>query len=109
MINISNINDLGIDYSGFDYIEESERKVSSYLLKDGDVLMSSRGTVLKVAVFAEQDFPCIPSANLIVIRPEKNLFGKYLKIFLESTLGIKLIKTYQRGTVVVNLNHKDLG
>lgn len=109
VINISNINDLGIDYSGLDYIEESERKVSSYLLKDGDVLMSSRGTVLKVAVFAEQDFPCIPSANLIVIRPEKNLFGKYLKIFLESTLGIKLIKTYQRGTVVVNLNHKDLG
>lgn len=68
VINISNLDELGIDYSSLDYIEEVERKVSRYLLEDKDVLVSSRGTILKVAIFNEQTFPCIPSSNLIVIR-----------------------------------------
>ncbi len=75
----------------------------------GDVLISSRGTILKVAIFSEQTFPCIPSSNLIVIRPNDGLLGKYLKIFLESSIGIKLLKSIQRGTTVVNINYKDLG
>ena len=63
---------------------------------------------MKVAIFNEQTFPCIPSSNLIVIRPNEELLGKYLKIFLESSIGIKLIKSIQRGTTVVNINYKDL-
>jgi len=109
VINIANIDELGIDYSGLDYIEETERKASRYLLENGDVLISSRGTILKVAIFSEQTFPCIPSSNLIVIRPNDGLLGKYLKIFLESSIGIKLLKSIQRGTTVVNINYKDLG
>lgn len=109
IINISNINELGIDYSNLDYIDETERKVSRYLLKEGDILISSRGTILRVAIFEAQVFPCIPSSNLIVIRTGKGLHGKYLKIFLESSIGIKLIQSIQRGTSVVNINYKDLG
>lgn len=108
VINIANMDELGIDYSGLDYIEETERKASRYLLEDGDVLISSRGTILKVAIFNEQSFPCIPSSNLIVIRPNEDLLGQYLKIFLESSIGLKLIKSIQRGTTVVNINYKDL-
>ena len=35
--------------------------------------------------------------------------GQYLKIFLESPIGAKLLKSLQRGTAVMNINYKDLG
>lgn len=108
VINISNITNTGIDYDNLDQIEEEERKVSRYVLEDGDVLVTARGTTIKVAVFEKQPVICIPSANINVIRPKDSLRGTFLKIFLESPVGIKMLQALQRGTVVVNINYKDV-
>ena len=108
VINISNITDTGIDYENLDQIEEEERKVSRYILEDGDVLVTARGTTVKIAVFEKQQMICIPSANINVIRPKDMLRGAYLKLFLESPVGIKMLQSLQRGTVVVNINYKDI-
>ena len=108
VINISNITDTGIDYEHLDQIEEEERKVSRYILEDGDVLVTARGTTVKIAVFEKQPMICIPSANINVIRPKDMLRGAYLKLFLESPVGIKMLQSLQRGTVVVNINYKDI-
>ena len=68
-----------IDYDVLDYIEEPERKVANYLLKNDDVLLPARGTAIRTAVFKEQNYPCIASSNLIVVRPIPNkLSGTYL-------------------------------
>ena len=98
----------GIDYEHLDQIEEEERKVSRYILEDGDVLVTARGTTVKIAVFEKQPMICIPSANINVIRPKAMLRGAYLKLFLESPVGIKMLQSLQRGTVVVNINYKDI-
>lgn len=108
VINISNITDTGIDYKNLDLIEEEERKVSRYILEEGDVLVTARGTTVKIAVFEKQPIICIPSANINVIRPKSILRGTYLKLFLESPVGIKMIQSLQRGTVIVNINYKDI-
>ena len=108
VINISNITDTGIDYENLDQIKEEERKVSRYILEDGDVLVTARGTTVKIAVFEKQPMICIPSANINVIRPKDMLRGAYLKLFLESPVGIKMLQSLQRGTVVVNINYKDI-
>lgn len=109
VINISNINDYYIDYESLDYIDEEERKISNYLLKDGDVLLPARGTATRIAIFQEQNYPCIASSNLIVIRPnDKLLSGTYLKIFLDSSVGSKVLAGKQQGTVVINISYKDL-
>lgn len=108
VINISNITDTGIDYKSLDQIEEEERKVSRYILKDGDVLVTARGTTIKIAVFEKQPMICIPSANINVIRPKNMLRGAYLKLFLESPVGIKMLQSLQRGTAVVNINYRDI-
>ena len=108
VINISNITETGIDYNSLDMIEEEERKVSRYILQDGDVLVTARGTTVKIAVFEKQPMICIPSANINVIRPKDMLKGAYLKLFLESPVGIKMLQSLQRGTVVVNINYKDI-
>lgn len=108
VINISNLTDGGIDYKNLELLAEEERKVARYALEEGDVLVTSRGTTIKVAVFEKQAMTCIPSANFNVIRPNGMIRGAYLKLFLESPVGNKLLKGLQRGTSVMNLNFKDL-
>jgi hypothetical protein len=108
VINISDMTETGIEYSGLGMIEEEERKIARYALEEGDVLITARGTVIKTAVFQKQPFTCITSANINVIRPTGTLRGAYLKLFLDSPVGDKLLRSLQRGSTVVNLNYKDL-
>lgn len=108
IINISDMTETGIKYDSLGMIEEEERKIARYTLEEGDVLITARGTVVKTAVFQKQPFICITSANINVIRPIGALRGAYLKLFLDSPVGGKLLKSLQRGSTVVNLNYKDL-
>ncbi len=50
MVNISNIGQFDIDYSGLDKLDEEERKVQTYVLQEGDVLIPARGTAIRTAV-----------------------------------------------------------
>lgn len=109
VVNISNIGEYELDYEGLDHFEEEERKISNYLLQEGDVLLPARGTAIRTAVFHEQKYPCIASSNVIVIRPnDRMLDSTYLKIFLDSPIGNKLISGAQQGMVVMNISYKDL-
>jgi hypothetical protein len=108
VLNISNIDNGEINYSDLDTLDEEERKVKRYELLEGDVVLSCRGTAIKSAVFSQQDKTIIASANLVVIRPKDRVLGDYIKIFLESPIGIAMIKSFQRGTIIMNLNHSDI-
>lgn len=109
VVNISNIGDYEIDYKNLEYLQEEERKVANYILQEGDVLLPARGTAIRTAVFHDQTYPCIASSNVIVIRPDtKKLNSYYLKIFLDSPIGNKLISGAQQGMVVMNISYKDL-
>ena len=78
-----------------------------YILQEGDVLITSRGTTIKIAVFNEQPGKvCVPSANINVIRTNKLLKGAYLKLFLESSVGMKMLKGLQRGTTISENNQQ---
>lgn len=108
ILNISNIENGEIHYDNMDTIEEEERKIARYILKNNDVVLSCRGTAIKSAVFKEQNKIIIASANIIVIRPKEKAIGDYIKIFLESPTGMAIIKSFQRGTTVMNINHSDI-
>ncbi len=109
VVNISNIGEYEIDYENLDTIDEDERKVANYILQEGDVLLPGRGTAIRSSVFHAQNFPCIAHSNVIVIRPdEKKLSGIYLKVFLDSPLGNKLISGAQQGMTIMNISYKDL-
>ncbi|KGP76291.1 restriction endonuclease [Desulfosporosinus sp. Tol-M] len=108
VLNISNIENGEINYADMDTIEEDERKVKRYELLNGDVVLSCRGTAIKTAVFEAQNKTIIASANLIVIRPKEKVSGEYIKIFLESPIGLAIIKSFQRGTTIMNINHADI-
>ena len=109
VVNISNISETGIDYENLDTTNDEERKVSRYLLEDGDVLIATKGFAVKIAVYEKQPRMVIASSNLCVIRPNSKLInGTYLKLFLESEAGMKIIKSLQRGTTIVNINYQDI-
>lgn len=109
VVNISNIGENKVDYSSLDHISEEARKVTNYLLKTGDLLIPARGTVIRVAIFEEQSYPCIASSNVIVIRSNvESLNPAYLKLFLDSPLGRKMLITRQQGTLVMNISYKEL-
>jgi restriction endonuclease S subunit len=108
VLNISNIENGEIDYRDMDTIDEEERKVKRYELMTDDVVISCRGTAIKSAVFAKQDKIIIASANLIVIRPKEKVKGEFIKIFFESPIGLAIIKSFQRGTTIMNINYSDI-
>ena len=109
VVNISNINETGIDYASLDSIDEPENRVERYILEEGDVLITSRGTTVKIAVFKPQEKPCIASSNINVVRTNKKvLLGTYLKLFLDSPAGMKMLKMLQRGETIVNINAQDI-
>lgn len=108
VLNISDIDDGIINYNNLDTIKDAEHRVERYQLASDDVVLSSRGTALKVAVFEHQERTIIASANLIVIRPTDSVRGEYLKIFLESPIGQAMIKSFQRGTSFMNINYADV-
>lgn len=109
VVNISNIEEYEVDYSSLDHIEDAERKIQSYILKDGDLLIPARGTAIRVAIFKEQPYTCIASSNVIVIRAlDDRLSTTYLKLFLDSPLGRKMLVARQQGTIVMNISYKEL-
>lgn len=108
VLNISNIENGEIHYTDMDTIQEEEPKIMRYKLSIGDVVLSCRGTAIKSAVFETQNTTTIASANLIVVRPNEKIKGEYIKIFFESPIGLAMIKSFQRGTTIMNINHSDI-
>lgn len=109
VLNISDIGEFEIDYDNLDHIEEEERRVHNYILQEGDVVLPARGTAIRSAVFHQQSYPCIASSNIIVIRPNsEDLNSDYLKLFLGSPVGKKMIAGIQQGATIINVSYKDL-
>ena len=109
VVTISSIGDYELDYNALDHLEKDDRKIANYLLQEGDVVIPARGTAIRTAVFHKQAYPCIAHSNVIVIRPDsQKLDGVYLKIFLDSPMGNKLISGVQQGMTVMNISYKDL-
>lgn len=108
MISLSNIDSQGqIAYDQLKYAS-SEEISEKHFLQDGDVLVATKGTVKKVAVFQDQGFPIIASANLSILRTKEQLRPHYLKLFLDSQLGKSLLDEADRGRGVMNISRKNL-
>jgi len=109
VLNISDMQDGDISFKDMRTIDEDPRKILRYVIKYDDVLLSSRGTIDKVAVFKSRNNKVIASANILIIRlKNKEVLSDYLKIFLESPLGSAMIKSFQRGSVIMNINQEDI-
>ena len=108
VINIVDVQNGIIDYDQLKSYDEKESLVLKYYLKSGDLLISSKGTQLKLAIFEEQNKPVVASSNFTIIRPSSKVRGYYLKLFFETETGRKLLMETDRGKSVMNLSTSDI-
>nr|WP_274599045.1 restriction endonuclease subunit S [Anoxybacillus flavithermus] len=90
------------------YEIKNNAKIESYLVQEGDVIISSRGMGIKVAVIPPHEGKILISHNFIGIRLNETIDPFYLKTFLESPVGQYLLLSKQVGTNVSILSIKDL-
>lgn len=101
IINITDITDGEINQNLTTIYPEND-KMDRYLLKDKDVILSSKGVLNKVAVARVKDGEkYLPTGNFVVIRLKKDVMNPYyLKMFLESDKGKEMINSIKTGVVL---------
>ncbi|MGR6129115.1 N-6 DNA methylase [Paenibacillus sp. SER-28] len=113
LVNLVDVQEGRIIPDGLKGITLSPKKAREYELKPGDLLLSSRGTTLKMTVVTAEDVKeksLVFSQNFLRIRvsnPMQN-DSNFIKAFLESPIGQYYLQAYQRGTTVTVLSHKDV-
>lgn len=105
IINITNINDGKID-KALNTIYPVDDKLNRYLLKDKDILVSSKGTINKFAIIEinnKEKYIASGNFNILRLKTEK-VNPYYLKMFLESSKGTILLESIRSGGVLPALN-----
>lgn len=106
---ISDIHD-GIISNELTKINPKNGKYDRYLLKENDLIISSKGTRIKIAVVENiKDRKIIASGNLIVLRLDSTKLNPlYLEMFLNSQIGQTILNRIQTGTVIISINPSKL-
>lgn len=110
-IKISDINNdtIEIDKNKTEQINNlAESKISSYELKPNDILISARGTLIKIAIFKESMDKSVFSGNVLLIRVKPNYNPHFLKFYLNSSKGQEIIASMQGGSTITSLNPNKL-
>lgn len=84
--------------------EEFQNKYEHFLLDAGDYVVSSSGTLGKLAEVRDGDLPLMLNTSVIRFRPldETELDRTYLKWFIKSPLYIRQIERASTGTAIKN-------
>ncbi|WP_154992405.1 N-6 DNA methylase [Priestia megaterium] len=85
-----------------------QKSLDAYIVEEGDIIISSRGANIKIAIVPNHTETLILSQNFLGIRVDKETDSHYLKAFLESPVGQFLFTGIQSGTSIKNINAKDL-
>jgi hypothetical protein len=112
-INVGDIKGEELDLSGLEpmdlKLELTPAEMTKIQILPGDILLPCRGTVLKITRAPETFKTMLASANVIVMRGKSGVLeADYLQLFLESPLGISLLKSMERGSQSINLNPGDI-
>lgn len=110
VLKINNIDDGHIDYEKLNSIDIEEDKVKKYLLKENDIVLTSKGVGLNFAVITDiKDRKVIPFNNLMVIRiTSDEVDPVYLCNFFMSKTGRLILETLQTGSIINNISRKSI-
>jgi len=107
VVKITNIINSEIDFNNLASLNIEDEKIVKYILKENDILVSTKGTTIKFALVKDVDGRLlIAHTNMSVIRCNEKLEPLYLISFLSSDLGQKLFKSIQTGAIIMNITQK---
>ena len=105
-VNIRCLVDGRLDVSSMNRLDpvEANEKYQHFLLDAGDYVVSSSGTIGRIAEVSEDDLPCMLNTSVIRMRSkdESSLNRRYLRYFLTSSLFQEQIHAFAAGSVQVN-------
>lgn len=87
-------------------IDVKDSKYDRYLIKENDLIISSKGTRIKIAVVSNiGDRKIIANGNLIVLRLDTSKINPfYLEMYLNSSDGQTILNQIQTGSVIISIN-----
>lgn len=104
ILNISDINDGKIS-DNLLKVNGNNNKYDRYLLEDGNLVISSKGVKIKIAVAEVGNRKIIPNGNLLVLRLDTDKIEPYyLEAFLNSENGHLALEQIQTGAVIISIN-----
>jgi type I restriction enzyme M protein len=110
LLSLGNISEHFID-ADLDTINPEGIRYQRYILEDGDFIISAKGSKIKTSVYDKSILKgiTVPLGNVMVLRINKEKYNPhFLKVFLNTPLGLKLLENAQTGSTIVNLNKKNL-
>lgn len=109
IINLKNVEDGVVKLSDSEMIATESRWIDLYEVQVGDILITSKGSLFKIAIVDESITNAILTANLFFIRVNKSKYRpEVLKYYLESELGQKLIESISKGAIIKSISNRDL-
>lgn len=108
LIQLADVQDGKIIFHQLTTINLDSKKARTYEVQEGDIILSSRGSAIKIAVVPKLDKKLILSHNFIGMRPKRGVNQYFIKSFLESPIGTYYISSKQKGTAVSVLSIKDI-
>lgn len=109
LLNLANISNGYMDEELVEVHIDKIEKYKKYMLQDGDVIISARGTKISTAVAENiKNRNIIATGNLIVVRCNDTLEPYYLKAFFDSDDGDLCLRVAQTGSTIFAINPKQL-
>lgn len=104
LLSSSDINEGIINWEALPYVND-DPKLDKFVIHKGDVIITSKSTIVKVAVVdIEPEENVVLIGSLFGVRTDKDkLNPTFLKMFLESIDGSKLLKNLMKGSVIVTI------
>lgn len=109
ILTISDI-DNGIISTNLKKVSVDDNRFERYLVKENDIIITSKGTRIKIAVVSNiGDRKIVANGNLIVLRIDtKKLNPYYLASYLNSSNGQATLNQIQTGSVIISINPSSL-
>lgn len=113
IININNIIDGKIDMNSLERRtiiggKPGRMSLDAYALKEGDVVISTRGFPFKIAMVGRVSGLCVISSNLTAFRFQRKIIPQVIVAYFNSTEGQQELKSISRGIRYLFLNVRDI-
>ncbi|WP_058953028.1 N-6 DNA methylase [Clostridium tyrobutyricum] len=110
-LNVKNIENGKINYDKNSMLTYKKGDwIGKYNIRPNDIVITSKGSLVKIAIVEDDFRPAFISANLTIIRVNSQKYDAYILYeFLQSNIGRQMIEGIQTGTTIKLLNNAQLG
>ena len=106
LLTLSDIEDSMVNKASLQSLKYLDKKMEHYVIQDNDLIISCKGKTFKTAVVnVPYNETYVSTGSIIVIRCDQNVIDPtFLKIFLDSKLGVDALRRIQTGASILSLN-----